>query len=55
LTAQREGLSRLGVTEERIYVDHGLTGTSRESPGWRLTCGCPGVHAGRGRENAQLG
>ena len=33
LTAQREGLIRLGVTAERIYVDHGLTGTNREHPG----------------------
>jgi DNA invertase Pin-like site-specific DNA recombinase len=35
LTAQREGLVRLGVTAERIYVDHGLTGTNRERPGLR--------------------
>ena len=35
LTAQREGLSRLGVQTERIYVDHGLTGTNRERPGLR--------------------
>src|SRR5215213_1499024 len=35
LTAQREGLTRLGVTAERIYVDHGLTGTNRERPGLR--------------------
>ena len=35
LTAQREGLSRLGVQAERIYVDHGLTGTNRERPGLR--------------------
>ena len=26
LTAQREGLAALGVTPDRIYVDHGLTG-----------------------------
>jgi len=26
LTVQREGLASLGVTPERIYVDHGLTG-----------------------------
>ena len=26
LTVQREGLAGLGVTVERIYVDHGLTG-----------------------------
>src|SRR5215213_10255632 len=35
LTAQREGLTRLGVTAERIYVDHGLTGINRELPGLR--------------------
>lgn len=35
LTAQREALSRLGVTPDRIYVDHGLTGTSRARPGLR--------------------
>ena len=35
LTAQQEGLSRLGVTAERIYVDHGLTGTNRDRPGLR--------------------
>src|SRR3712207_38064 len=35
LTAQRDGLTRLGVSGDRIYVDHGLTGTSRERPGLR--------------------
>ncbi len=35
LTAQWEGLTRLGVSGERIYVDHGLTGTNRERPGLR--------------------
>ena len=35
LTAQREGLTALGVTAERIYVDHGLTGTNRERPSLR--------------------
>ena len=33
LTAQRDGLRALGVAAERIYVDHGLTGTNRERPG----------------------
>jgi DNA invertase Pin-like site-specific DNA recombinase len=33
LTAQRDGLSGLGVQADRIYVDHGLTGTGRERPG----------------------
>ena len=35
LTAQRDGLLALGVEPERIYVDHGLTGTNRERPGLR--------------------
>jgi DNA invertase Pin-like site-specific DNA recombinase len=35
LTAQRDGLAALGVTPERIYVDHGLTGRNRERPGLR--------------------
>ena len=35
LTAQRDALAKLGVTLERIYVDHGLTGTNRERPGLR--------------------
>jgi DNA invertase Pin-like site-specific DNA recombinase len=35
LTAQRNGLQALGVGPERIYVDHGLTGTGREPPGLR--------------------
>jgi len=33
LTAQRDALLGLGL--ERIYVDHGLTGTNRERPGLR--------------------
>lgn len=35
LTVQRDGLIELGVASERIYVDHGLTGTNRERPGLR--------------------
>ena len=35
LTAQRDGLVALGVPVERIYVDHGLTGTNRARPGLR--------------------
>jgi DNA invertase Pin-like site-specific DNA recombinase len=35
LTAQRDALAVLGVEPERTYVDHGLTGTSRERPGLR--------------------
>jgi DNA invertase Pin-like site-specific DNA recombinase len=33
LTAQREILRGLGVAEERVYLDHGLTGTTRSRPG----------------------
>lgn len=35
LTAQREALRHLGVGPDRIYVDHGLTGTNRDRPGLR--------------------
>jgi DNA invertase Pin-like site-specific DNA recombinase len=35
LTAQHDALMGLGVDAERIYVDHGLTGTNRERPGLR--------------------
>ncbi len=35
LTAQRDGLTMLGVAPERAYVDHWLTGTNRERPGLR--------------------
>src|SRR5919199_785052 len=35
LTAQRDALAALGATPERIYFDHGLTGTNRERPGLR--------------------
>ncbi len=35
LTAQRDALAGLGVEVQRIYVDHGLTGTNRERPGLR--------------------
>lgn len=33
LTAQRAALADLGVAEDRIYTDHGLTGTNRARPG----------------------
>ena len=33
LTARRDRLRELGVAEERIYLDHGLTGTNRKRPG----------------------
>ena len=35
LTAQRDALTALGVQPDRIYTDHGLTGTSRSRPGLR--------------------
>lgn len=35
LTAQRDALAALGVTSKRIYVDQGLTGTTRARPGLR--------------------
>jgi DNA invertase Pin-like site-specific DNA recombinase len=35
LTAQRDALAALGVTPDRVYVDHGLTGTNRDRPGLR--------------------
>ena len=33
LTAQREALRSLGVDADRIYVDHGMSGTKRARPG----------------------
>jgi DNA invertase Pin-like site-specific DNA recombinase len=33
LTAQREILTSLGVADDRIYLDKGLTGTNRDRPG----------------------
>jgi DNA invertase Pin-like site-specific DNA recombinase len=33
LTAQREILQQLGVSEDRIYLGHGLTGRNRSRPG----------------------
>lgn len=35
LTAQRNALQSLGVTSDLVYVDHGLTGTTRSRPGLR--------------------
>ena len=37
LTVQREMLRDLGVAEERVYLDHGLTGTNRSRPGLNST------------------
>jgi DNA invertase Pin-like site-specific DNA recombinase len=36
LTAQRQALCDVGVEEERIYLDRGLTGRNRERPGLQL-------------------
>jgi len=33
LTAQRQTLRQLGVSDERVYLDHGLTGRNRRRPG----------------------
>ena len=33
LAAQRQALLELGVAEDRIYTDHGITGTTRARPG----------------------
>ena len=33
LSAQGQALFNLGVSEDNIYTDHGLTGTSRDRPG----------------------
>lgn len=33
LTAQQQRLTELGVSPDRIYLDHGLTGTNRARPG----------------------
>ena len=33
LTAQRHALLALGVAPDRIYIDHGISGTKRERPG----------------------
>ena len=36
LTAQRHALAELGVSADRIYTDHGLTGRNRDRPGLAL-------------------
>lgn len=35
LAAQREALLGLGVVADRVYLDHGLTGTKKDRPGLR--------------------
>ena len=45
LTAQRNGLHALGVGEDRIYLDHGLTDTNLDRPELRLAlAGCRAGH-----------
>jgi DNA invertase Pin-like site-specific DNA recombinase len=38
-TAQRDPLTVLGVAADRIYGDHGRTGTNRDRPGLRERAG----------------
>jgi DNA invertase Pin-like site-specific DNA recombinase len=38
LTAQRNALLALGVDEQRIYVDHGLTGANAHAPDFVRQC-----------------
>ena len=33
LTAQRDALRQLGVSDDRLYLDHGMTGRNRRRPG----------------------
>ena len=33
LTAQRQALLALGVAPDRVYIDHGMSGTKRQRPG----------------------
>ena len=35
LTVQRQALADLGVEPDRVYVDHGISGTHRARPGLR--------------------
>ena len=44
LAAQRQALLEFGVAEDRIYTDHGLTGTTRARPG--LDQALAAVHQG---------
>ena len=44
LTAQRRILSDLGVADDRVYLDHGLTGRNRSRPG--LTQALAALRAG---------
>ncbi len=55
--AQPNGVEALGVTRERIYVDHGLTGINRERPGLReaLAACCAASQGGGALEMVQFG
>ena len=44
LTAQRDALIALGVPPDRVYIDHGISGTERERPG--LDQALAAVHTG---------
>lgn len=51
LTAQRDAVAGLGVPTDRIYVDHGLTGTTRARPGLREALArVPGRRHARGHQ-----
>ena len=41
LPCQRNGLHALGVGDDRIYVDHGLTGTNRDHWDYFTEAGMP--------------
>jgi len=43
LTAQRQTLLALGVPPDRIYIDHGVSGTKRERPGLDQALAAVGV------------
>ena len=47
LAAQRQALLELGVAEDRIYTDHGLTGTTRARPGLDQALYDPGDPMGK--------
>ncbi len=45
--AQRQALLELGIVEDRIYTDHGLTGTTRTRPGLDQALYDPGDPMGK--------
>ncbi|MFP3967132.1 recombinase family protein [Actinomadura fulvescens] len=53
LTAQRQALTDHGVADERIYLDKGLTGTSRARPGPDQAPGCRPRRRHPGRPQAR--